>query len=208
LKNEFFFDNSLNNYQRLIKRVFDLFFSFAGLLILFVPLVLMIILASFSTGHLGLFRQERVGQYGKTFGILKIRTMKGNQQEDFITLAGDKRITGFGRFLRKYKLDELPQLWNVLAGEMSLVGPRPDVRGFADELRGRERVLLSLKPGITGPASIHYKDEEELLARQKDPVSFNKNVIWPNKVQLNMQYLENWSLWKDISCIIKTFSSK
>lgn len=205
MKNEFFFDNSLNNYQRLIKRVFDLFFSFTGLLILFVPLVLMIILASFSTGHLGLFRQERVGQYGKTFRILKIRTMIGNQQEDYITLAGDKRITGFGRFLRKYKLDELPQLWNVLAGEMSLVGPRPDVRGFADELRGRERVLLSLKPGITGPASIHYKDEEELLARQKDPVSFNKNVIWPNKVQLNMQYLENWSLWKDISCIIKTF---
>ena len=206
MKNEFFFDNSLNNYQRLIKRVFDLFFSFAGLLILFVPLVMMIILASFSTGHFGLFRQERVGQYGKTFGILKIRTMKGNQgNEDFITLAGDKRITGFGRFLRKYKLDELPQLWNVLAGEMSLVGPRPDVRGFADELRGRERVLLSLKPGITGPASIYYKDEEELLARQKDPISFNKNVIWPNKVQLNMQYLENWSLWKDISCIIKTF---
>jgi len=182
-----------------------LFFSFTGLLILFVPLVLMIILASFSTGHFGLFRQERVGQYGNFFYILKIRTMKGNQHEDFITLAGDKRITGFGRFLRKYKLDELPQLWNVLAGEMSLVGPRPDVRGFADELRGRERVLLSLKPGITGPASIHYKDEEELLARQKDPVSFNKNVIWPNKVQLNMQYLENWSLWKDISCIIKTF---
>jgi len=131
--------------------------------------------------------------------------MKGNQQEDYITLAGDKRITGFGRFLRKYKLDELPQLWNVFAGEMSLVGPRPDASGFADELRGRERVLLSLKPGITGPASIHYKDEEELLARQKDPVSFNKDVIWPNKVQLNMQYLENWSLWKDISCIIKTF---
>jgi len=205
LKNEFFFDNNLNNYQRLIKRVFDLFFSFTGLLILFVPLVLMIILASFSTGHFGLFRQERVGQYGNFFYILKIRTMKGNQHEDFITLAGDKRITGFGRFLRKYKLDELPQLWNVLAGEMSLVGPRPDVSGFADELRGRERVLLSLKPGITGPASIHYKDEEELLARQKNPVSFNKNVIWPNKVQLNMQYLENWSLWKDISCIIKTF---
>lgn len=205
MKNEFFFDNNLNNYQRLIKRVFDLFFSFTGLLILFVPLVLMIILASFSTGHFGLFRQERVGQYGNFFYILKIRTMKGNQHEDFITLAGDKRITGFGRFLRKYKLDELPQLWNVLAGEMSLVGPRPDVSGFADELRGRERVLLTLKPGITGPASIHYKDEEELLARQKDPVSFNKDVIWPNKVQLNMQYLENWSLWKDISCIIKTF---
>lgn len=206
MKNEFFFDNSLNNYQRFIKRLFDLFFSITGLLILSVPLALMIILASFSTRHLGLFRQERVGQYGKTFLILKIRTMKGNQvDEDFITLAGDKRITGFGFFLRKYKLDELPQLWNVLAGEMSLVGPRPDVRGFADELRGRERVLLSLKPGITGPASIYYKDEEELLARQKDPVSFNKNVIWPNKVQLNMQYLENWSLWNDISCIIKTF---
>ncbi len=206
MKNEFFIDNSLNNYQRLIKRVFDLFFSFTGLLILFVPIVLMIILASFSTGHFGLFRQERVGQYGKIFHILKIRTMKGNQgDEDFITLAGDERITGFGCFLRKYKLDELPQLWNVLAGEMSLVGPRPDVRGFADELKGRERALLSLKPGITGPASIHYRDEEELLARQKDPADFNKNVIWPNKVQLNMQYLENWSLWKDISCILKTF---
>ena len=201
-----FFDCSLNNYQRFIKRVFDLFFSFTGLLILSVPLALMIILASFSTRHLRTVRQERVGQYGKTVSYTQDQDHeRESMDKDLITLAGDKRITGFGSFLRKYKLDELPQLWNVLAGEMSLVGPRPDVRGFADELRGRERVLLSLKPGITGPASIYYKDEEELLARQKDPVSFNKNVIWPNKVQLNMQYLENWSLWKDISCILKTF---
>ncbi|MDZ7614677.1 MAG: sugar transferase [Flavobacteriaceae bacterium] len=138
--------------------------------------------------------------------MLKIRTMTGIQpDDDFITLAGDKRITKFGRFLRKYKMDELPQLWNVFIGEMSLVGPRPDVRGFADELSGKNRSLLSIKPGITGPASIFYKNEEILLARQENPLNFNKNVIWPNKVKMNIQYLENWSLWKDISYIVKTF---
>lgn len=206
MKNENFFDYGLSSYQKFIKRCFDLFFSFSGLLILFFPIFVMVILATRSTGHFGLFRQDRVGQYGKIFSMLKIRTMKGNlEDEDFITLAGDKRITGFGRFLRKHKMDELPQLWNVLLGDMSLVGPRPDVRGFADELSGKNRPLLSLKPGITGPASIYYKNEEILLARQEDPVSFNKQVIWPNKVQMNIQYLENWSLWKDIYYILKTF---
>lgn len=206
MKNDEFLELGLNSLQRFIKRCFDLFFSFSGLLILFFPILVMVILATRSTGHFGLFRQERVGQYGKIFNILKIRTMKGNlQDEDLITLADDKRITGFGRFLRKYKMDELPQLWNVCLGDMSLVGPRPDVRGFADELTGKNRALLSLKPGITGPASIYYKNEEILLARQQDPVNFNKQVIWPNKVQMNIRYLENWSLWKDIFYILKTF---
>ncbi len=183
-----------------------MFLSVIGVLIVFLPVLVMVLIATYSTGNFGLFRQERVGQYAKIFWMLKIRTMTGSQpDEDFITLAGDVRITKFGRLLRKYKMDELPQLWNVIRGEMSLVGPRPDVRGFADKLTGSERVLLSLKPGITGPASIFYKNEEELLARQENPVNFNKNVIWPNKVKMNIQYLENWSLWKDISYILRTF---
>jgi len=206
LKNEEFFKKGLSDYQRFLKRCFDLFLSVIGVLIVFLPVLVMVLIATYSTGNFGLFRQERVGQYAKIFWMLKIRTMTGSQpDEDFITLAGDVRITKFGRLLRKYKMDELPQLWNVVRGEMSLVGPRPDVRGFADKLTGSERVLLSLKPGITGPASIFYKNEEELLAGQENPVNFNKNVIWPNKVKMNIQYLENWSLWKDISYILRTF---
>jgi lipopolysaccharide/colanic/teichoic acid biosynthesis glycosyltransferase len=121
-----------------------------------------------------------------------------------VTTANDKRITKSGRFFRKYKIDELPQLINVLKGDMSFVGPRPDVPGYADKLEGEDRIILSIKPGITGPASLKYKNEEEILASEKNPKEYNDKIIWPDKVKINKEYIKNWSLKKDIEYIIKT----
>ena len=135
----------------------------------------------------------------------KIRTMKNIEELDTtVTTSKDPRITPFGQFLRRTKLDELPQLWNVIKGDMSLVGPRPDVPGFADTLVGEDRILLSVRPGITGLATLAYRDEEQLLAKQKDPEQYNKEVIWPEKVLLNRFYIEHYSLWLDFKIIYKT----
>lgn len=125
-----------------------------------------------------------------------------------VSVAGENRITPFGAKLRKYKLDELPELWNVLIGDMSFVGPRPDVPGYADKLVGEDRKILLLKPGITGLASIKYRNEEELLAQQADPIKYNDEVIFPDKVKINLNYLENWSFITDIKLIIYTILSK
>lgn len=121
-----------------------------------------------------------------------------------ITTAADSRITLIGKLLRKFKLDELPQLWNVFTGKMSFVGPRPDVPGYADKLEGSDRKILELRPGITGPASIYFRNEEELLAGVENPKEYNDAVIWPRKVQLNLEYLDNWGFWKDIGYILVT----
>lgn len=129
---------------------------------------------------------------------------RSDENSNFITTSNDSRLTNMGRFLRKTKLDELPQLWNVLVGEMSFVGPRPDVQGYADQLKGEDRIILSVKPGITGPASLAYKNEEELLAQQNNPKAYNDTVIWPDKVRLNKIYVEHYNLKKDIYYIFKT----
>ena len=195
----------LNKRQQFVKRVFDLFFSLLGLVIFITPILILMIFAGFSTKKFGLFSQVRVGEKGKLFKIYKIRTMKVHiPKEDFITLKNDDRITPFGKLLRKFKLDELPQLFNVLIGQMSLVGPRPDVPGYADKLKGNDRIILTVKPGITGPATIKFKDEEDLLSKQKNPKKYNDEVIWPEKVKLNKQYIQEWSLFNDIKCIVKT----
>lgn len=137
--------------------------------------------------------------------MYKIRTMKGDLKDDnFITLINDERITSFGKFLRLFKLDELPQLFNVLIGNMSFVGPRPDVRGYADNLKGDDRIVLSVKPGITGPATLKFKHEEIILEDQKNPKKYNDEIVWPEKVKINIQYIKNWSLIRDIEYIIKT----
>ncbi len=195
----------LNTRQQFVKRVFDLFFSFLGLVIFSFPILILMIFATFSTQKLGLFSQVRVGENGKLFKIYKIRTMKVKiPKEDFITLKNDDRITPFGKLLRKFKLDELPQLFNVLIGQMSLVGPRPDVPGYADKLKGNDRIILTVKPGITGTATIKFKNEEDLLSKQENSKKYNDEVIWPEKVKLNRQYIEEWSLFNDIKCIVKT----
>ena len=121
-----------------------------------------------------------------------------------VTTINDTRITKWGSFFRKTKLDELPSLWNVLQGDMSLVGPRPDVPGYADKLEGSDRRILELRPGITGPATLKYANEEQLLASIDDPIKYNDEVIFPDKVKINLEYLDNWSLWGDSKIIFRT----
>lgn len=152
-----------------------------------------------------LFLQERIGQYGKSFKIYKIRTMRiQNHNNNFVTTADDDRILPFGKFLRKTKLDEIVELVNVLKGDMSLVGPRPDVAGYADKLTGEDRKILELRPGITGPASLKYINEEELLAKVDDPKKYNDEIIYPDKVKINLEYYYNRTFWGDIKIIFNT----
>ena len=150
------------------------------------------------------FTQKRVGQHGRLFTMHKFRSMAVSHDDSSISVAGEARITSFGATLRKYKLDELPELWDVLIGNMSFVGPRPDVPGYADMLTGDDRRMLELRPGITGPASLKYRDEEELLAKVDNPIEYNDKVIFPDKVRINLYYLDHYSFWKDIQMIIYT----
>lgn len=189
----------------MLKRLFDFFLALCGLLATFWLIILAWLAASIDTRSNGFFIQTRVGKGGKLFKVIKIKTMRPTKQPGTtVTKLGDPRITRLGAFFRRTKIDELPQLWNVLIGQMSFVGPRPDVPGFADKLTGDEREVLKLRPGITGPATLKYRDEEELLAAQSDPEKYNKEVIFPDKVRMNLDYMRNWSLRKDISYIWQT----
>ena len=154
------------------------------------------------------FSQKRIGQYGRPFMIYKFATMVENHGGNSITIKGEDRITPLGVFLRKYKLNELPQLWNIFKGDMCFVGPRPDVPGYADNLEGKDRDTLILKPGLTSPATMKYSKEEELLASVDDPVRYNDEVIYPDKVRLNQNYLQHRSGWLDIKIIIFTLTGK
>jgi len=201
-KNEIHELRTLHAFQ---KRTFDIFFATFGLLILWWLILISWVCASFETRSNGFFTQKRVGLNGRMFSIIKIKTMRPiSNIETTVTKNDDPRITVLGAFFRKTKIDELPQLWNILSGDMSFVGPRPDVRGFADQLKGIERSILFIRPGLTGPASLKYHDEEKLLAKQDDPETYNKNIIWPDKVRINMNYICNWSLKTDIYYIFKT----
>jgi lipopolysaccharide/colanic/teichoic acid biosynthesis glycosyltransferase len=187
------------------KRLFDIILSVIGICLTWWLMLLAWIIASVETNSNGLFMQERIGKEGKPFLVFKIKTMKPVEGIDTtVTTSRDSRITKSGDFFRNMKIDELPQLFNVLFGTMSFVGPRPDVPGFADKLKGEDRIILSLRPGITGPASLKYRDEESLLAKQKDPERYNRNIIWPDKVEINKVYIKKWSLQKDIEYILKT----
>ncbi len=199
----------LTKKQRFTKRTFDLLLSILGA-VATSPIVLIAwAVASFETKSNGFFIQKRVGKNGVVFDIYKIKTMKNIKDIDTtITTRNDKRITKSGAFLRKYKIDELPQLFNILKGDMSFVGPRPDVKGYADKLEGEDRIVLSIRPGITGPASIKYKNEEDILAKVDNPVKYNDEIIWPDKVRINKEYIKNWSLSKDIEYIKKTIKSE
>jgi lipopolysaccharide/colanic/teichoic acid biosynthesis glycosyltransferase len=195
----------MNTLGRVIKRVFDIILSSVGIILSFWVIILAFIIASIETKSFGLFIQKRVGKNARLFNVFKIKTMKeADGVEGTITTSNDMRITKSGKFFRDTKIDELPQLFNVFLGSMSFVGPRPDVKGYADKLEGEDRLLLTIRPGITGPASIKYKNEEELLSRQSDPKEYNDKVIWVDKVAINLEYIKNWSLKKDIKYIIKT----
>lgn len=188
-----------------MKFLFDRVVSFCGLLFLWPILAVVAVLIWIKMpGGPIIFKQQRVGRNGKLFTMYKFRSMKVAHSGSSISVAGESRITPLGAVLRKYKLDELPELWNVLIGDMSFVGPRPDVPGYADLLKGRDRDILKLRPGITGPASLKYRNEEQILAQVEDPVKYNDEVIFPDKVRINLYYLENQSLWMDIKLIVCT----
>ena len=179
--------------------------SAAGILLTSWIIAIAWILASIDTGANGFFIQYRVGRYGRLFKAVKIRTMRSSDTiSTVVTTSMDPRITSLGRFWRKSKIDELPQLFNVLVGNMSFVGPRPDVPGFADLLQGEDRVILSVRPGITGPATLKYRDEEALLAAVDDPEAYNRDIIFPDKVKINRQYIEQWSFINDLRYIVNT----
>ena len=197
----------------ILKWLFDKLASLFGLVFLSpVLLVVAILIKNKMPGPI-LFCQKRVGQYGKMFTVYKFRSMtvkteasvaSKDSETTSIASTEQSRITPLGEKLRRYKLDELPELWNVLKGDMSFVGPRPDVPGYADQLKGEERDILKLKPGITGPASLKYRNEEELLASVENPIQYNDEVIFPDKVRLNLYYLKHYSFIKDIQMIVCT----
>ena len=192
--------------QRFAKRAFDLVFAITGLVVFWPVIGVCVIVAARDTGGSGIFSQSRVGRHGRIFDVHKIRTMRAIADDSLntVTVEHDPRITSAGRVMRRWKLDELPQLWNVLTGEMSFVGPRPDVPGYADSLVGDQRRVLELRPGITGPATIKYRSEEQLLGRQADPKAFNDRILYPDKVRLNLQYLDDWSVMHDVRYILMT----
>ena len=193
----------------ILKFIFDKIFSFFGLLFLCPILLLVALLIRIKMpGGPIIFKQKRVGKGGKLFTMYKFRSMTSNHNGSSVSVAGESRITPLGATLRKYKLDELPELWNILCGDMSFVGPRPDVEGYADKLEGKDRIILSLRPGITGPASMKYRNEEELLATVDNPQAYNDEVIYPDKVRLNRYYAEHYSFITDIKMIIFTVLGK
>ena len=188
-----------------MKTLFDYFFAVFGLVLLFPIFVLISLLIKLNSKGPIFFIQKRIGQNGDGFNIIKFRTMYCDHQSNHtITIYNDKRITRVGLFLRNYKLDELPELINIIKGEMSFVGPRPDVEGYADKLKDEDKLILRLKPGITGPASLKYANEEQILSNVENPQEYNDNVIFPDKVRLNLEYYYNHNLWSDIKIIFAT----
>lgn len=199
----------MSKKDMILKIIFDRIMALFGLVFLSPMLLIVAILIKLKMpGGPIIFSQKRVGQHGKLFTMYKFRSMTVGHGGSSISVAGESRITPLGAKLRKYKLDELPELWNVLIGDMSFVGPRPDVPGYVDILEGNNRRVLGLKPGITGPASLKYRNEEEILAMQDDPIKYNDEVIFPDKVKINLKYLDNWSFFEDIKIIIHTVLSK
>lgn len=195
----------MNARQRTVKRAFDLAVATPLLVALSPLIVVLAALARRDSGGSGIFRQTRIGRHGVPFEVLKFRTMRVDVARDTtVTTRDDPRVTPFGAWLRQTKLDELPQLINVIRGEMSLVGPRPDVPGWYDELTGEDCVLLEVRPGITSPAAIAFRDEEELLAEKDDAEAYNREVLWPRKVAVNREWLATWTLSSDLKCLART----
>ncbi|MCK5691775.1 MAG: sugar transferase [Bacteroidales bacterium] len=188
----------------MLKRIFDIAASLFGLIVLSPALLIIAVLIKIRMPGPALFSQQRTGRYGKLFTIYKFRSMTLDHGGSTISVKGEMRITPLGGTLRKYKLDELPELWNILTGHMSFVGPRPDVPEYTDRLVGEERQILELRPGLTGPATLVYANEEEHLASVEDPQAYNDQVLWPEKVRLNMDYYHNRTFFGDILIIFRT----
>lgn len=193
-----------------MKYLFDKAFSAIGLIVLSpVMLAVAVMIRLKMPNGPVIFRQQRVGQHGRLFTMYKFRSMiVAGEGKTSVAATEGARITPLGATLRKYKIDELPELWNVLKGDMSFVGPRPDVPGYADKLQGDDREMLLLKPGITGPSSLKYRNEEELLANVENALEYNDNVIFPDKVRINRYYLHHYSFVDDIKMILCTVLGK
>ena len=179
----------------MFKRLFDFWVALLLLVVFGIPIVMGVFLASIDTKSFGLFKQMRIGQYGKSFTIYKIKTLNDQTQLS----------TSVGNFLRKYKLDELTQLVNIINGTMSFVGPRPDISGYADKLTGEDRLVLQVRPGVTGLASLKYRNEEQILQHQPNPFDYNDTIIWPDKVRINKWYVQNRSFLLDLKILFFTF---
>ncbi len=194
----------------ILKFIFDKSASFIGLIFLSPLLIIVGMLIKIKMpGGPVIFKQKRVGQHGRLFTIYKFRSMTvGGESSSSIAATEESRVTPLGLKLRRYKLDELPELWNVLKGDMSFVGPRPDVPGYADKLQGDDIEVLELKPGITGPASLKYRDEEYVLSKVENPQKYNDEVIYPDKVRINLYYLRHYSFIDDIRFILCTIMGK
>ena len=190
--------------MKILKYIFDRTMALIGLLFLWPILLVVAILIKKQMPGPVFFVQQRVGKDGKLFPCHKFRTMTIGHNGTSISIAGENRITPLGAKLRRYKLDELPELWDVLIGNMSFVGPRPDVPGYADKLQGENRIILTLRPGITGPATLKYRNEEDLLATKANPIQYNNEVIYPDKVRINRYYAEHYSFMDDIRIIFCT----
>lgn len=203
----------------ILKWLFDRVVAFVGLCFLWPVLLIVAIMVKVKMpGGPAFFVQKRVGRNGRLFNCHKFRSMTVNHNGSTVSVAGDNRITPFGATLRHYKLDELPGLWDVLIGNMSFVGPRPDVPGYADKLEGDDRDVLKLRPGITGPATLKYRLEDEMISEyvakkqaegdtrsmQEIAIEYNDKVIYPDKVRLNCYYYRHYSFWKDIEMIFAT----
>lgn len=195
----------LTRRQQVVKRLFDLGVAVPGFIVTLPIVVVSVLVATVDTREWGVFSQERIGRGGEPFNVHKIRSMRTSRTHTTtVTRTSDPRITRFGTLIRRTKIDELTQLWDVIIGRMSVVGPRPDVAGWADELAGNDRIVLSVRPGITGPASITFRDEESVLESVQDPDTYNREILWPQKVQMNVEYVENWSVWRDLSYLRDT----
>ena len=192
-----------------LKYIFDRLAALIGLLCIWWLLIIVAIIIKVKMPEgPAIFKQTRIGRHGRPFTMYKFRTMTVNHGGSSVSVAGESRITPLGAVLRRYKIDELPELWNVLKGDMSFVGPRPDVPGYADALQGDDREVLLLRPGITGPASLKYRNEEEILATVPNPQQYNDTVIFPDKVRINRYYLHNYSFITDIKMIFCTVLGK
>lgn len=209
----------MNSFQRVIKFIFDRMVALLGLILLRLLYIVLFIMVKVDEPHERvIFSQVRVGRKGKLFKMHKYRTMVGEPEGPQIAYPNRSRITPLGAKLRKYKLDELPELWNVLVGNMSFVGPRPDVPGYADKLEGDDRIVLEMRPGITGPATLKYRNEEKLIEayvhkakaegdpRSEDEIAlwYNDHVIYPDKVRINKEYYQNYSFFRDLKIIFQT----
>lgn len=177
-----------------MKYFFDIFLAVLLFPLIFLPLIIFILISKIENGSSGIFVQERIGKNAIPFKIYKLRTHN----------VKTNKIKTISSFFRKYKIDELPQIVNIIKGDMSFVGPRPDIKGYADKLQGENRKILLLRPGITGPASLKYSNEEELLAKQDDPIKYNNEVIYPDKVKINLEYYHNRSFFGDLKIIFNT----